>query len=87
MVEVGFTQSVYTVGEGEGGIELLVTKSGLNAREVGVAFTTEDGTAKRKSPLSQCSLHYIVWAQHSVIPQHTSIQPYNTYAFYIIFKY
>ena len=56
MVEVGFTQSVYTVGEGEGAIELFVTKSGLNAREVGVAFTTKDGTAMRKSPLSQCSL-------------------------------
>ena len=73
MVEVGFTQSVYTVGEGEGAIELFVTKSGLNAREVGVAFTTKDGTAMRKSPLSQCSLQYIVWAQHSAIPQHTSI--------------
>ena len=50
VVEVGFSQAVYTVTEGEGEILFTITKSGSNDRDVGVTFATEQNTAisKRK---------------------------------------
>lgn len=47
-VEVGFSQSVYSVREEERSVQIVITKSGSNARDVGVAFTTLDGTARSK---------------------------------------
>lgn len=48
VVEVGFTQLVYSVREDEESVQLLITKSGANVRDVSVAFTTKDGTAMSK---------------------------------------
>ena len=47
-MEVGFNQTLYSVREGEGSVEIVMTKSGSNARSVGVAFTTKDNTATSK---------------------------------------
>ena len=47
-VEVGFSQPVHSVGEEEGSVQIVITKSGSNARDVGVVFTTVDGTARSK---------------------------------------
>ena len=47
-VEVGFSQTLYSVREGNGSVEIAITKSGSNARSVDVAFTTKDNTATSK---------------------------------------
>lgn len=47
-VEVGFSQTLYSVSEGEGIVEIAIIKSGNNARSVRVAFTTKDNTATSK---------------------------------------
>ena len=49
VVEMAFSQSVYTVREDEGSVQLVLTKSGSNARDVSVAFTTKDITAMSKA--------------------------------------
>ena len=48
VVEVGFSESVYSVREGERSVEIVITKSGSSARSLGVAFTTKDNTATSK---------------------------------------
>ena len=44
-VEVGFTQQIFIVTEGEESVEITINKTGQNSQIFDVAFTTEDGTA------------------------------------------
>lgn len=44
-VEVGFTQQMFLVMEGEESVEITINKTGQNSQIFDVAFTTEDGTA------------------------------------------
>ena len=48
VVEVGFSQAVYTVSEGEGEVRFMIIKSGSNARDVGVTIATDQNSATSK---------------------------------------
>ena len=51
VVKVGFSEVVYTVSEGDGEIQFTISKSGDNARDVGVTFATEQNSATSKKSI------------------------------------
>ena len=45
VIEIGFDPTFYTVNETDGTVRLRITKTGDNANDVSVTFTTQAGSA------------------------------------------